>query len=111
MGTVWHRVECLPSFWMRCAACLHWHGPLDPAVRSLARMIGYRVKVVGVAPGDPVLVNIDTNRMSVYDLVHEIGLQVGNAAGVILDPAEKTMTIVLGARTESAGGLNMGVSW
>ena len=90
---------------------LHWHGPLEPAVRALAGMIGYRVKVVGVAPGDPVLVSIDTDRMSVYDLVQEIGLQAGDAAGVILNPAEKTMMIIWGSKTAATNGLNMGISW
>lgn len=90
---------------------LHWNGPLEPAVQSLALLIGYQIRTVGVAPGDPVLVNIDTDRESVYDLVQEIGLQAGDAAGVILNPTEKTMTIVWGRRTKEVRGLNMGPSW
>jgi defect-in-organelle-trafficking protein DotD len=89
----------------------HWNGPIEPAVRSLALLINYQVKTVGVAPGDPVLVNIETDRRSVYDLVQDIGLQAGNSAGVILNPASKTMTIVWGSQTKSVDGLTVGTSW
>lgn len=90
---------------------LHWNGPIEPAVRSLAMLVNYRVKTVGVAPGVPVLVNIDTDKMSIYDLIQEIGLQAGDAAGVILNPAEKTMTVVWGQQTKAPSGVNAGVSW
>lgn len=89
----------------------HWNGPIEPAVRSLAMLVNYRVNIVGVAPGVPVLVNIDTDKMSVYDLIQNMGLQAGDAAGVILNPTEKTMTIVWGNSSKSSAGPNAGVSW
>lgn len=90
---------------------LRWNGDVAPVVKSLARMVGYSYKQVGSPPANPVIVNIDTSSMSVFDVVQEIGMQCGDRAGVLVDPIKRQFVVVWAARTAPIPGYPVGKSW
>ena len=58
---------------------MSWNGGLDGAVRKLAETIGYRAVVTGTA-SRAVNVVVDPAPQRVYDILHGLGDQAGDAA-------------------------------
>lgn len=95
---------------------LHWNGGVGPAVRSVAAQIGYRVVVIGVPSPSPVLVQIDTDADSAYDILQSIGLQCGDRAGVLVDPATRKVFLVWNRKATkrpavAVSSVGSGVTW
>ena len=66
---------------------MQWNGALDGAVRRLGETIGYRTAVTGKAPQAGVNVAVDPAPRRVYDILHGLGDQAGDAATVRVDRA------------------------
>ena len=79
---------------------LDYDGPMEEAVRAVARMIRYRVTVAGRAPVVPEIVSVHMRRKTVQSILEDIGLQTGARVGIDLDNARRRITIRYGnART------------
>ncbi|NNM65066.1 MAG: DotD/TraH family lipoprotein [Burkholderiales bacterium] len=89
---------------------LHWQGPVHDVVASIGRMIDYRVSVIGVPSPNPVIVDINTDAESVFDVLQSIGLQCGDRAGVLIDPAARKISLVWAPKTAAPAGAK-GRSW
>jgi hypothetical protein len=73
---------------------MQWSGPLDGAVRRLGETIGYRTVVRGSAPQAGVNVAVDPAPRRVYDILHTLGDQVGDAATVRVDQQHRLIEVI-----------------
>ena len=72
---------------------MSWNGALDGAVRKLADTVGYRVFVSGNAPRT-VNVVVNPTPQRVYDILHGLGDQAGDAATVRVDPPHQLLEVI-----------------
>jgi defect in organelle trafficking protein DotD len=72
---------------------MSWNGALDGAVRKLADTVGYRVVVSGNAPRT-VNVVVNPAPQRVYDILHGLGDQAGDAATVRVDPQHQLLEVI-----------------
>ena len=70
-----------------------WHGTLEQAVSKLASYSGFEVKFMGKPPVTPILIQIGANPATVSDHMRNLGIQAGNRADVIIDPAQKIVEV------------------
>ena len=81
------------SYGMGGLASVDWSGPIEPLVRQIAKLTGYRVMVLGTEPAIPVLVTLyDKNRMAA-DILRDAGFQAGRRAAVVIYPESRVIEI------------------
>jgi len=73
---------------------LAWSGPLVPAVKTVADLIGFRVQVTGREPSLPVLVRVDAKRRPAFLCLQDIGWQSGKYAGITVLPERRLVQVV-----------------
>ena len=73
---------------------MSWNGALDGAVRRLGDTIGYRTAVTGNAPPAGVNVAVDPAPQRVYDILHGLGDQAGEAAVVRVDQQHQILEVI-----------------
>ena len=73
---------------------MSWNGPLDGAVRRLGETIGYRTAVAGKAPQAGVNVLVDPAPRRVYDILHGLGDEAGDAATVRVDEQHQLLEVI-----------------
>jgi hypothetical protein len=83
---------------------LLWSGPMAPAVRAVAGLIGYRFRTEGAKPPITPMVHINTSKEHAYDVLRDIGLQAGMDTGVIIDRADRTLVVSYHGRTNPGAG-------
>ncbi|MHB8408973.1 MAG: DotD/TraH family lipoprotein [Acidiferrobacterales bacterium] len=83
---------------------LAWSGPLEPAVGTVADLIGFHVRTVGRPPSLPVLVRVDAHRRPAFLLLQDIGWQAGSYAGITVYPARHLVEIVYIGRAGTPPG-------
>lgn len=54
---------------------LNWNGPVEPAVKKVARAAGYRLRVLGSKPAIPVIVNVNARNKSLGTILRNLQLQ------------------------------------
>jgi len=75
---------------------LDYDGPMEEAVRAVARMCRYRVSVAGRPPVVPEIVSVHMRRKTVQAVLDDIGLQTGSRVGLSLDPSRRRIAIRYG---------------
>jgi len=73
---------------------MQWNGALDGAVRRLGETIAYRTAVTGKAPQAGVNVTVDPAPQRVYDILHGLGDQAGDAATVRVDEQHQLLEVI-----------------
>lgn len=73
-----------------------WNGTLEQAVSKLAAFSGFEVKFMGKTPTLPILVMIGKDSATVSDHLRNVGIQAGDRADVIIDPAAKIVEVRYG---------------
>jgi defect-in-organelle-trafficking protein DotD len=81
---------------------MHWNGPIEPAVKRIARAIRYQHRVLGTAPAAPITVKINVVKEKAYNVLDSIGWQAANKAQLLVDPLKKSITIAYLPRFGSA---------
>ncbi|MGD8907872.1 MAG: DotD/TraH family lipoprotein [Chromatiales bacterium] len=71
----------------------YWHGPMDKAVRAVAKEIGYSVRVMGRKPPVDALISVNFNQTPAWDVLRNIGLQAGKRSGIVINANMRTLTI------------------
>lgn len=82
---------------------LSWSGPLEPAVQSVADLIGYHVRHTGRRPILPILVRIHAMHKTAFSILQNLGWQSGTRAGLVVVPSRHVIDIVYVARVHTAG--------
>lgn len=83
-----------PTGAMSTEITLKWSGPLAPAAEAVARLVGYRFRLVGVEPVPPPTVNLDVVRRPALTVLENIGWQGGERAGVVVNERERSIEVV-----------------
>jgi defect-in-organelle-trafficking protein DotD len=73
---------------------MQWNGTLDGAVKRLADTIGYRAAITGTTPQPGVNVAVDPAPRRVYDILHGLGDQAGEAATVRVDQQHQLLEVI-----------------
>jgi defect-in-organelle-trafficking protein DotD len=73
---------------------MQWNGPLDGAVKRLGETIGYSTTIAGTVPQGSVNVAIDSAPRRVYDILHGLGDQAGDAATVRVDQQHQVLEVI-----------------
>jgi len=81
------------SYGMGGLASVDWSGPVEPIVIQIAKMTGYRVRILGTAPAIPVLVTVYDKNMMIADILRDIGYQAGRRAAVVVYPDSRVIEI------------------
>ncbi len=73
-----------------------WQGPLEKAVSKLAEIAGFTMKFLGRPPAIPILVQVGEDAATVSDHLRNLGIQAGERADVVVDPAQKLIEVRYG---------------
>ncbi len=71
-----------------------WSGPLDGAIESLAKTIGYTVAIRAPSNAQPLMIAVRKSPRRVYDILHQIGEDAGSQATVSVDPQHHTVEVI-----------------
>ncbi|MGH8156540.1 MAG: DotD/TraH family lipoprotein [Rhodanobacter sp.] len=71
-----------------------WDGPIEPIVSRLATQGGYLAEFSGKKPTLPILVSLGTQPATLSQMLRNVGLQAGDRADVVVDPARKTVEVI-----------------
>ncbi len=81
------------SYGMGGLTSVDWSGPVEPLVKQLANAANYRVRVLGTAPGIPVLVSVYDRNMMLADILRDVGYQCGRRAAVVVYPESRVVEL------------------
>ena len=73
---------------------LTWAGPIRPAVKSVAQLVGYHFKVSGRAPATDIIVNVHATGKPAFAVLQNLGWQAGSGAGIVVRPGRKLIMLV-----------------
>ena len=73
---------------------LTWAGPIKPAVKSVAQLVGYHFKVAGRAPASDIIVNVHAAGKPAFAVLQNLGWQAGAGAGIVVRPGRKLIMLV-----------------
>ncbi|MHB1946831.1 MAG: type IVB secretion system lipoprotein DotD [Gammaproteobacteria bacterium] len=81
------------SYGMAGLTSIDWSGPVEPLVREIAKVTGYRLRVLGTQPAIPVLVTVYDKNMMVADILRDVGFQCGRRATVVIYPESRVIEL------------------
>jgi defect-in-organelle-trafficking protein DotD len=73
---------------------MQWNGPLEGAVKRLGETIGYGTAITGTVPQAGLNVTVDPAPRRVYDILHGLGDQAGDAATVRVDQQHQVLEVI-----------------
>ena len=81
---------------LRELASIDWDGPIEPAIRSLARHAGWGYATKGATPGTPVTVTLHRREQPLWTIVRDAGVLVTDRAAVVVDLTSKRFEVRYG---------------
>lgn len=82
---------------------LDWSGPLVPAVKSVAQLVGYHFEgTIGTPPPSPILVDVSAHKKPAFAVLQNIGWQAGKSVGVIVKPSKKLIAVTYNGHPKGA---------
>jgi len=81
------------AYGMAGLTSVDWSGPIEPLIRQIARVVNYRVVVLGRPPAIPVLVSVYDKNMMIADILRDVGFQAGRRAAVIVYPENQVIEL------------------
>lgn len=77
---------------------ISFHGPIEALMNGVAKRMDYELRILGPRPASDVLVRVNSDRRRVFDLLRDIGLQVGSRGTVRIDPDQNVLELVYAQR-------------
>lgn len=81
------------SIGMARLASVDWTGPVEPLVRRIAAVTGYRVRVLGRPLAIPALVSISAKNTPLADILRDAIFQVAKKANIVVYPGSRVIEI------------------
>ena len=78
---------------MSGAASVDWSGPVEPLLRQIALISGYRLRVLGVNPAIPVLVTVNAKDLPLGAIIRDVDLQCAKKAYVKVFPESRIIKL------------------
>lgn len=73
---------------------LKWTGAVEPPLEIIAKSIGYSYLIPeGKKPANPIMISLSTTDTSVYSVLRDLGLQMGDQAVLYVDTRKKTIKV------------------
>lgn len=72
---------------------VNYDGPFEDVVRSIGKMIRYRVVFDGKPPAVPVIVSVHARKRTAQSILESVGLQVGSDIGIDVDEIGNRLTV------------------
>jgi defect-in-organelle-trafficking protein DotD len=81
------------TYGMAGLTSVDWSGPVQPLIGQIAKTANYRMRVLGPAPGIPVLVTINAKNVMLADILRDVGYQCGRRAEVVVFPRSRVIEL------------------
>jgi defect-in-organelle-trafficking protein DotD len=72
----------------------HWNGPLDPALRKIAKKMGWTYTLTGITPTTPVMVAATAKNRTWYSILHNIANQTGPDCTVAVNGQTHNLSVI-----------------
>lgn len=83
--------EALLTPELRQPVTMGWVGPAPEAVRSIARLVGYRFIESGARPAVPIMVVVNVEEVPAGQVLADLGLQVQGVGAVLVSQRTRTV--------------------
>ena len=91
-GAVEHPVTNIPAE-LRRGITINWTGPAENALETIAGRASYKFIALGEAPANELIVSLDIENKSIFDVLRSIGLQMGTRADVHINSDTETVEL------------------
>lgn len=81
------------TYGMAKSISISWIGPIKPLLQRIANTTNYSLRVVGIEPPIPVLVNINAKHQPIGNILRDASYQAGNKANVVVFPISKVIEL------------------
>lgn len=71
-----------------------WNGPLEMGIKVIADSIGYTFEISGLEPVQPIIVTVNSHKMSAFEIIETMGWQAGRNVEVGVNEREKLIKIL-----------------
>lgn len=91
--------KCLPyptSGDMCQLASIDWAGPIEPLLRRISWMTGFKLHVIGARPAIPVLVTISAKNTEIGYILRDANFQAASKASVCVYPGIRVIELRYG---------------
>lgn len=78
---------------MNILASVNWQGEIQPLLSALVKKTDYRLRVMGKAPGIPVMISINAKNEMIGNIIRDIGLQAKKRAEVVVFPSTRIVEL------------------
>jgi defect-in-organelle-trafficking protein DotD len=72
------------SYALMSKASVDWSGPIEPLLERIAKISGFRLRVLGKEPPIPVLVSLSVRNVTLSQMLRDAALQAGKKADVLV---------------------------
>jgi len=79
---------------------LNWQGPVYEITQTVAQLIGYDFRSTGKPPTQPLMVQVNVTNKPAYQVLEDIGWQVGERAGVLVSDSHERVKLVYESRDQ-----------
>lgn len=81
------------TYGMAGLTTVDWSGPVEALLKQMATASNYRLRVLGTAPGIPVLVTVYSKNVMLGDVLRDVGYQCGRRATVVVYPETRVIEL------------------
>lgn len=81
------------NFNLQTRASVDWSGPIYELTESIAKAAHFRVRVLGQAPGIPILISLNLKDQSLAEILRDIDYQAGKKADIHVYPNSQVVEL------------------
>jgi defect in organelle trafficking protein DotD len=72
---------------------IDWAGPVEPLLKRISNISGYKLRVIGVRPAVQVIITLTAKETPLCDILRDIDFQCGHRAKVSVDANHRTIEL------------------
>jgi defect-in-organelle-trafficking protein DotD len=81
------------SIGMGRLASVNWTGPIEPLIRKIAAITGYKVRTIGKCPAIPAIVSISARNTPLADILRDASYQAAKKTDIVIYPRSRVIEI------------------